>query len=161
VFAVEQHFSMMRSPGMNKPLAMAIALFIGATMLTVSLPTQDAQAGWRRCCGARHHHRCHGRNRRCCGSYYSSGCYGGGCSGYYGGGCNGGYHGGCAGGYADGGYQDGMQTYQGAAPEDAILPPSDTPQEPANGPSAPPAGASGEATSPSDSSETPPPPPGA
>jgi len=134
---------------MNKSLTLAIALFVGGALLTISTPAPEAKAGWFRhhCCGARA--ACHGRHRhhrrahRCSGYNYYNGCHGGymGCHGsvHYGSGCSGGAY------------------YDGYSAADEDLAPPAPPQEPATPASGEAGVTSGEPASPSDATAPPPP----
>lgn len=83
---------------MNKPLAAIITCFLSATLLTLTMPAQESEAGFRRhCCGRAAHTRCHGRHfhRARCHAYYGSHVYHGSdydCCGTYQQGCYGGEH---------------------------------------------------------------------
>jgi hypothetical protein len=140
---------------MNKSLAAALMFFFSVTLLSISLPSENAEAGFRRHrCQGGTRARCEGRHRmhrrdRCHGGARSwAGCHGDysgvGCAGYHGS-----EYGGCHGG--GGPY----------APEDAYLAPPDTPAAPHSDERATPQGAGVDASSPSDTeanSALPPPP---
>jgi hypothetical protein len=136
---------------MNKPLAVAIACFLSATMLTLALPAQESEAGFRRhCYGRAARTRCCGRHihrARCHGNYgvrvyYDSGFSH--CCGTYQHGCN-------------GGAQHGVQAdeYNEVYTPDQLPP---APQEGSSSSSSPNIEESAaETTSPSDSNNPPPP----
>ena len=102
---------------MNKSLTAAIVFFLGVTLVSISVPSGEAEAGFRRrCCGGGRA-RCHGLHRhrhvsRCCGGHYDGGCHGGaysvGCDGHY----------------------DHHSNEAGVVPEDQYLAPPDEPVAP-------------------------------
>lgn len=64
---------------MNKPLAIALTCFLSAATLTLAMPAQESEAGFRHhCCGRAARTRCYGRHfhrARCHGNYGGHGYY--------------------------------------------------------------------------------------
>jgi hypothetical protein len=136
---------------MNKPLAAIITCFLSATLLTLTMPAQESEAGFRRhCCGRAAHTRCHGRHfhRARYHGHYSGQVYHG--SGY---GCCGTYQQGCYGGEHHDGHAN---SYNEAYTEDQLPP---APREGTESPAVADDNEGGVGTKSPSGSTSPPPPP--